>query len=61
MTKIVSSRELIRALEADGWVLDHVSGSHQIFRHASKRGPVMVPHPRKSLARAVLKKAGLLS
>jgi predicted RNA binding protein YcfA (HicA-like mRNA interferase family) len=61
MTKIVSSRELIRTLEADGWVLDHVSGSHQIYRHGSKSGAVVVPHPRRSLARAVLDQAALLT
>jgi predicted RNA binding protein YcfA (HicA-like mRNA interferase family) len=65
MTKVLSSREIIRKLEADGWVLDHVSGSHHIFRHQTKRGPVVVPHPRKTLKRgtqrAILKQAGLLA
>jgi predicted RNA binding protein YcfA (HicA-like mRNA interferase family) len=65
MSKIVSSRDLIRALEADGWVLDHVSGDHHIFRHPTKRGPVVVPHPRKSLKRGsrdvVPRHAGLAS
>jgi len=64
MTKILSSREIIRKLEADGWVLDHVSRSHHIFRHPTKRGAVVVPHPRKTLKRgtqrAILKQAGLL-
>jgi predicted RNA binding protein YcfA (HicA-like mRNA interferase family) len=64
MTKILSSRDIIRTLEADGWILDHVSGSHHIFRHPTKRGPVVVPHPRKALKRgtrrAGQKLAGLL-
>jgi predicted RNA binding protein YcfA (HicA-like mRNA interferase family) len=51
-------------LEDDGWTLDHVTGSHHIFRHLIKRGPVVVPHPRKTLKRgtqrAILKQAGLL-
>jgi len=63
MTKSLSSREIIRALEADGWSLDHVSGSHHVFRHPNKRGPVVVRHPRKALKpgaqRATLKQAGL--
>ncbi|HVZ01092.1 MAG TPA: type II toxin-antitoxin system HicA family toxin [Dongiaceae bacterium] len=65
MSRILSSRDLIRRLEADGWVLDHVSGNHHIFRHPAKRGPIVVPHPRRSLKRgtrrAIPKQAGLPS
>jgi predicted RNA binding protein YcfA (HicA-like mRNA interferase family) len=61
--KILSSREIIRKLEDDGWMLD-VTGSHHIFRHPTKHGPVVVPHPRKTMKRgtqrAILKQAGLL-
>jgi len=64
MTKSLSSRDIIRKLEADGWALDHVSGSHHIFRHPTKPGPVVVRHPRKALKqgaqRATLQQAGLL-
>lgn len=62
--KILSSRELIKMLEADGWVLDRISGSHHVFRHPAKAGAIVVPHPRKTMKRgtqrAILKAAGLL-
>jgi len=56
-------RDLIRALEAAGWVLSRVKGSHHIFRHPDKGGHVSVPHPRKDLGvglvRKILQQAGL--
>jgi predicted RNA binding protein YcfA (HicA-like mRNA interferase family) len=49
MRRAVSSRQAIRALEADGWLLVRVTGDHHQFRHATKRGKVTVPHPVKDL------------
>jgi predicted RNA binding protein YcfA (HicA-like mRNA interferase family) len=43
------SREIITAIEADGWRLDRVKGSHHQFRHPTKSGTVTVPHPTKDL------------
>ena len=43
------SREVIRALEADGWVLVAQRGSHLQFKHGSKPGRVTVPHPKRDL------------
>ena len=37
--KSYSSREVIQMLEADGWVLDRVRGSHHQFKHPIKKGP----------------------
>lgn len=58
-----SSKELIRRLEADGWLLVRVRGSHHHFRHPAKPGTVTVPHPTKDMKkgtlRAILKQAGL--
>jgi predicted RNA binding protein YcfA (HicA-like mRNA interferase family) len=51
----VSSRELIQALKADGWVLAVVSGSHHHFKHETKPGKVTVPHPRKDIPMGTLK------
>jgi predicted RNA binding protein YcfA (HicA-like mRNA interferase family) len=60
----VSSRDLIKRLEADGWVCVRSKGSHRQFRHPTKPGPVTVPHPKKDLkpgtSRAILKAARLL-
>jgi len=39
-------RDIIKRLEADGWVLVRQTGSHRQFRHESKPGTVTVPgHP----------------
>jgi predicted RNA binding protein YcfA (HicA-like mRNA interferase family) len=35
-------REAIRMIQADGWVLDRVVGSHRQFRHPSKPGTVTI-------------------
>lgn len=42
-----SGRELIKELEADGWALDRIKGSHHYFRHPTKPGTITVPHPKK--------------
>lgn len=38
----VKVRDVIKALEADGWRFDRQRGSHRIFRHAHKPGTVTV-------------------
>jgi len=43
------SREIISALEADGWILKRVTGSHHHFRHPAKPGLVTEPHPKRDL------------
>ncbi|MBF0325041.1 MAG: type II toxin-antitoxin system HicA family toxin [Alphaproteobacteria bacterium] len=59
----MKSTELIRLLEDDGWVLDRVRGSHHVFRHPTKPGIVVVPHPKKDLGTglvaAIRKQAGV--
>ncbi len=59
----MNSRELIRELEADGWRLARVRGSHHQFKHPQKPGVVTVPHPKKDLGvglvKAIRKQAGL--
>lgn len=42
-----SSREIIKALKADGWYEVAVAGSHHQFKHPTKPGRVTVPHPKK--------------
>lgn len=50
-------------LETDGWILDRVKGSHHVFRHPTKKGIVVVPHPKKDIPKGtqgnILKQAGL--
>ena len=51
----MGSREVIRALTEDGWVLVRTRGSHHHFAHPAKPGIVTVPHPRKDLSRRLLR------
>jgi len=41
----MNSRQLIKQLEADGWFLARVKGSHHQFKHPGKPGLVTVKHP----------------
>jgi predicted RNA binding protein YcfA (HicA-like mRNA interferase family) len=50
----MKSGDLIRELEQAGWVLDRVSGSHQVFKHAVKGGHVTIPHPKKDLGKGLV-------
>jgi predicted RNA binding protein YcfA (HicA-like mRNA interferase family) len=43
------SRDIIRDLEADGWVHVATTGSHHHFKHPRKPGKVTVPHPKRDL------------
>jgi predicted RNA binding protein YcfA (HicA-like mRNA interferase family) len=49
------SREVIKALRADGWEEVRVRGSHHQFRHPTKPGLVTVPHPEADLPRGTLR------
>ena len=58
-----SSKDIIKILKADGWVLHSVTGSHHHFKHPTKPGKVTVPHPKKDMALGTLvsieKQAGI--
>lgn len=45
----MTSREIIKTLEADGWYEVAHRGSHKQFKHPTKPGRVTVPHPRKDM------------
>ena len=56
-------REVIRALEQDGWRVDRQRGSHRIFRHGTKpdKLPAHEPLPPKNrLRRPFVQKLGQL-
>jgi len=59
----MQSKQLIKELEADGWFLSRIAGSHHIFKHPIKRGAVPVPHPKKDLPigtqKSIRKQAGI--
>lgn len=50
----VNSRQVIKMLEADGWVLARVKGSHHQFRHSVKPGLVTVKHPDGDIPKGTL-------
>jgi predicted RNA binding protein YcfA (HicA-like mRNA interferase family) len=59
-------RDLIKRLEADGWRLDRVEGSHMQYRHPQRPGTVTVSGGGKlskdvppGTLNSVLKQAGL--
>jgi predicted RNA binding protein YcfA (HicA-like mRNA interferase family) len=51
----MTSADLIRELRSAGWLLSRVNGSHHIFKHATKPGIVVVPHPKKDLGLGLVK------
>ncbi|MHB9134116.1 MAG: type II toxin-antitoxin system HicA family toxin [Armatimonadota bacterium] len=59
----MDSKNVIRMLEADGWMLVRVNGSHHQFKHSAKPGTVTVPHPKKDIPpgtlQSIKKQAGL--
>jgi predicted RNA binding protein YcfA (HicA-like mRNA interferase family) len=58
------SRDLMREIERDGWVLVSVTGSHHHFKHPDKPGKVTIPHLVKDMhpktVKSVRRQAGLV-
>lgn len=52
----MNSKDLIKALETNGWVLRGSKGSHHVFRHPRKAGHITVPHPKKDLGIGLVQK-----
>ncbi|WLS79112.1 type II toxin-antitoxin system HicA family toxin [Erwinia pyri] len=50
----MSSRELMKLLQQNGWVLNRVKGSHHIFIKEGKEHHITVPHPEKNVAKGTL-------
>jgi predicted RNA binding protein YcfA (HicA-like mRNA interferase family) len=59
----LKSRDLIKLLQKNGWVLVRIKGSHHIFKHPDFTRPIPVPHPKKDVPtgtlNAILKQAGI--
>lgn len=51
----MTSAMVIAMLEAAGWSLVRVKGSHHHFKHATWPGIVTVPHPKKDFPVGTLK------
>jgi predicted RNA binding protein YcfA (HicA-like mRNA interferase family) len=61
---IMKVRDIIKLIEADGWYLVNVEGSHRQFKHPIKKGRVTVAGKpgddvRKGTLNSILKQAGL--
>lgn len=58
-----NSRELLKLLNSDGWVVVRIKGSHHQLKHPIKKGTVTIPHPKNDLPRktfeSILKQAGI--
>ena len=57
-------RDIIKLIEADGWNLDRMKGSHRQFKHPTKKGRVTVAGNKgddvlKGTLNSILKQAGL--
>ena len=50
----MNSATLIRELEAQGWTLDRVRGSHHVYKHPGNPNIITVPHPRKDLGKGLV-------
>jgi predicted RNA binding protein YcfA (HicA-like mRNA interferase family) len=50
MAKRMKVQEIINLIQADGWFLIKMRGSHRQYKHPSKKGKVTVPgHPSDTL------------
>ncbi len=58
----MDSRQIIRRLQAEGWILVRTKGSHCQFKHPKRPGLVTVPHARKDFPlgtmRSIMRQAG---
>jgi predicted RNA binding protein YcfA (HicA-like mRNA interferase family) len=54
MITTMNSKDLIKQLEAEGWYLARVKGSHHQFKHPAKSGLVTVKHPDKDIPTGTL-------
>jgi len=52
---VMNSRDLIKKLKDDGWYEINQVGSHKQFKHATKKGRVTVPYPRRDIPIGTLK------
>ena len=50
----MNSKQVIRKLEAEGWCLARVKGSHHQFKHGSKPGLVTVKYPDGEIPKGTL-------
>lgn len=52
--EFMNSKQIIKKLEAAGWYLVRVKGSHHQFKHTERSGLVTVKHPDGDIPKATL-------
>lgn len=61
-TLLRDSKDLVRRLVENGFILVSVRGSHHKYRHAENGRTVILPHPRKDIpagtVRSIYRQAG---
>jgi len=50
----VKQRDLVKFLEQNGFVLDHVSGSHFIYYHSASKRRAVVPRHNRDIPKGTL-------
>ncbi|WP_165908375.1 type II toxin-antitoxin system HicA family toxin [Rubrivivax gelatinosus] len=50
----MDSKQVIKMLEANGWFLARVKGSHHQFKHPTRPGLVTVKHPDSDIPKGTL-------
>lgn len=50
----MKSADLIKELEAAGWRLERVRGSHHVYNHPNNPNIITVPHPKKDLGKGLV-------
>jgi predicted RNA binding protein YcfA (HicA-like mRNA interferase family) len=60
----MKARDIIKLIEKDGWYWKRTSGSHQVYKHPTKTGTVVVAqHGSKDIpegtVKSILRQAGL--
>lgn len=51
----MKSADVISRLKSDGWYLVGGKGDHEKYKHPTKPGHVVVPHPQKDIAIGTLR------
>lgn len=54
MDMLTNSREIIRRLQKEGWLLERVTGSHHVFKSPVSGETIVVPHPKKDLGKGLV-------
>jgi predicted RNA binding protein YcfA (HicA-like mRNA interferase family) len=57
-------RDIIKIIQADGWIIVHQKGSHRQYKHPDKKGRITIAgHPGDDLAvgtlNSIFKQAGI--